>query len=270
MTEPTSNNTFTVQCAKAARCSVTALLEKIKTAEFTTEAVKELSHLLCSIDKALERVASLFDQPQSCMVKLGDQHHLRMAIWSNQGACERYQDNFTKWTSHSNDDFLRDSDWNFFDIFKDIESRLLSEKLRLFKDTIDKAVQTSALLTTFSASENISDDEWDSILVKESSLLSAVIEANKCHHAHQLIERAAERVICEIKGHGIAMQHHRNFLMDFWSSFASYDGGKELIHGTKISFSQMLNGIVIARSQSISDDFDLDPLLWFISNSFQR
>jgi hypothetical protein len=155
-----------------------------------------------------------------------------MAIWSNQGACERYQDNFTKWTSHSNDDFLRDSEWNFFDIFKDIESRLLSERLQLFKDTIDKAVQTSALyvnlefpilliassleffsrLTTFSASENISDDEWNSILVKESSLLSAIIEANKCHHAHQLIERAAERIICEIKGHGIAMQHHRNFL----------------------------------------------------------
>ncbi|KAJ5642207.1 hypothetical protein N7490_006207 [Penicillium lividum] len=232
MTEPTSNNTFTAQCAKAALCSVTALLEKIKTAEFTTEAVKELSHLLCSIDKALEKVVSLFDQPQSCIVKLGDQHHLRMAIWSNQGACERYQDNFTKWTSHSNDDFLRDSEWNFFDIFKDIESRLLSERLRLFKDTIDKAVQTSALyvnpefpilpiasslgffsrLTTFSTSENISDDEWDSILVKESSLLLAIIEANKCHHAHQLIERAAERIICEIKGHGIAMQHHRNFL----------------------------------------------------------
>ncbi|KAJ5640305.1 uncharacterized protein N7484_008167 [Penicillium longicatenatum] len=225
MSEPTSENSLTAKRVDMARGSVAALLEEIKTAEFTTEAVKEVLDLLCSIDMALMRLASLFDQPQSCIVKLGNQHYLRMAIWSTQDACERYKYNFTEWISPSNSNSLRDH-WNIFETFKDIASRLLCERLRLLENTIDQAVQISTSLTTFAVSDNTSDEEWKSILVKENSLHLASIDANQSYDANQLIGRAAERIACEIQGHGIVLQYHKNFLKGLLDEFDQLQRGQ--------------------------------------------
>jgi hypothetical protein len=83
---------------------------------------------------------------------------------------------------------------------------------------ITSSLSFFARLPTFFAS-NVSDEEWNSILAKEIALLSAVIRANESQQAHQLKERAAERIACEIKGYSIAMQHHRRIFDELLAEF---------------------------------------------------
>jgi hypothetical protein len=61
---------------------------------------------------------------------------------------------------------------------------------------------------------------------KEIALLSALIKANESQQAHQLKERAAERISCEIKGYGIAMQHHRKILDELLTDFRQLRWGQ--------------------------------------------
>jgi enolase len=152
MTEPTSTSTFRAQSVKAAQCSVIALLENIKAAEYTTEAVKELFHGLSSINKALGRIASAFDQSDSCKISHEVQRRLQMAIWTNKDACARYQEAFKERTSPLINDSLRDSDWHPFDAFVDIQSQLLSERLQLLEDTINMVMEIYALYVYFKSS----------------------------------------------------------------------------------------------------------------------
>lgn len=139
----------TSQAAKAGECSVFALLEDIKAAGCTCEASKELCHRLSSIEKALGSFAAELEQPASCKLSTEVQHHLRMAILSNQDACARYQNAFKEWASHSNNNSLHESDWNGFDAFQDIELRLLSERLQVLKNTIDMAMEISCCTLFF-------------------------------------------------------------------------------------------------------------------------
>jgi hypothetical protein len=71
-----------------------------------------------------------------------------MAFWGNQDACSRFQSLFKSRISHSTNNSLHESDWNGFDIFGDIELRLLCERLQVLEDTIGMVVETSALYVT--------------------------------------------------------------------------------------------------------------------------
>ncbi|KAJ5120758.1 uncharacterized protein N7515_010146 [Penicillium bovifimosum] len=219
MAEPTNTGTSAAEFAKAAQCSICALVEIIEAAEYRTEAVKELFHLLSSINKAMERFVSTFDKSNSCKLSHEVQLHLQMATRTTQHACARFQEVFTEWTSHFIKDSLRDSDWNLFGAFVDIQSRILSGRLRQLKDTMNMAMEISALVS-FPASRYISDEEWNSILKKENTLLSAIIKTNESQQTHQRKERAAERIACEIKGSGIAMQRDRKIFDGLLAEFS--------------------------------------------------
>lgn len=145
MAEPTNTSTSTAQSAKAAQCSVIALLESIEVSEYRTEAVKGLFHRLSSINEALGRFGSAFDKSDTCKLSHEVQLHLQMAIWTTQDACARYQEVFKEWVSHFMNDSLRDSDWHPFGAFVDIQSQILSGRLRHLKDTINLAIEISAL-----------------------------------------------------------------------------------------------------------------------------
>jgi hypothetical protein len=76
------------------------------------------------------------------------------------------------------------------------------------------ALTTISLLShvirvSYFASRTISDEEWNTILKKENTLLSAIIQMNESQQTHQRKERAAERIACEIKGSGMAMYRDR-------------------------------------------------------------
>jgi hypothetical protein len=78
MAEPTNTSASTAESAKAAQCSVLALLESIEAAEYRTEAVKELFHRLSSINKALGRFVSAFNKSDSCKLSHEVQLHLQI------------------------------------------------------------------------------------------------------------------------------------------------------------------------------------------------
>jgi hypothetical protein len=80
MFESTNTSTFITQSVKPAQCNVIALMENIKAAEYTTEAVKELFHRLSSINKVLGGLALALDQSGSCKLSHEVQRHLQMAI----------------------------------------------------------------------------------------------------------------------------------------------------------------------------------------------
>lgn len=89
MAKPISITGPTTQAAKAAQRSVYALLENLKAAKSTTEALTTgLCHRLSSINTALGKLSSALGQSLSHKV----QHHLRLAIWSNGNAYVRFQD----------------------------------------------------------------------------------------------------------------------------------------------------------------------------------
>lgn len=87
-------------------------------------------------------------------------------------------------------------------------------------------------LATFPASRSISDEEWNPILEKENALLSAIIKANESQQTHQRKERAAERIACEIKGYGIAMQRDRKIFDGLLSEFRQLRWGQTTGSGT--------------------------------------
>ena len=145
MTESTNTSTSTAESAKAAQCSVIALLEIIEAAEYKSEAVRELFHRLSSINKGLGRFVSAFNKSNSCKLSHEVQLHLQMATRTTQHACARYQEVFKEWTSHFINDPLRDSDWHPCGAFVDIQSRIFSGRLRHLKDTMNMAIEISAL-----------------------------------------------------------------------------------------------------------------------------
>lgn len=145
MAEPTNTGTSAAEFARTAQCSISALLKIIEAAEYRTDAVKELFHLLPSINKALGRFVSTFNKSNSCKLSHEVQLHLQMATRTTQQACARFQEVFTEWTSHFIKDTLRDSDWNPFGAFVDIQSRIFSGRLRQLKDTMNMAIEISAL-----------------------------------------------------------------------------------------------------------------------------
>lgn len=51
--------------------------------------------------------------------------------------------------------------------------------------------------------------QWDLILARENDVLSAAIEANKRQHAYHDRRTALNRIVCEMDGYVIAMQHPR-------------------------------------------------------------
>jgi hypothetical protein len=138
MAEPTNTGTSAAESAEAAQCSVSALLGTIEVSEYRSEAVKELFDLLSSINKALGRVASNFTKSDSCKLSHDVPLHLQIAIQTTQEVCERFQQDFTEWTSHFIKDSLRDPDWNYFGAFVDILSRILSRRLRQLQERGDR------------------------------------------------------------------------------------------------------------------------------------
>jgi hypothetical protein len=145
MAEPTNTGTSVAKSAEAAQCNVSALFEIIEASEYRTEAVKELFLLLSSINKALGRFVSTFSKSDSCKLSHDVQLHLQMAIQTARHACARFQEAFIDWTSHFIKDSLRDSDWNPFGAFVDIQSRIFSGRLRQLKDTMNMVIEISAL-----------------------------------------------------------------------------------------------------------------------------
>ena len=129
----------------------------------------------------------------------------------------------------------------------------------------------------FPASRTISDEEWFPILEKENALLSAIINANKSQQTHQLKERAAERIACEIKGYGIAMQRDRKIFDELLAELGRLRWGQinnagkegqlpnaigavpEEIQWTYDSGVTSINGIAIARFQGAYSDNDAPP-----------
>lgn len=97
-------------------------------------------------------------------------------------------------------------------------------------------LQTSALATisllshvisgSFPASRNVSDEEWNTILKEENTLLSAIIKTNESQQTHQRKERAAERIACEIKGSGIAIQRDRKIFDGLLAEFSRLRWGQ--------------------------------------------
>lgn len=67
-----------------------------------------------------------------------------MAILSNQDTCARFQNNFKEWTDHSTNEYLHESDSGGFDVFGEIELRLLGERLHMLEFTIYMAMEDSA------------------------------------------------------------------------------------------------------------------------------
>ncbi|KAJ5297267.1 uncharacterized protein N7443_008160 [Penicillium atrosanguineum] len=158
--------------------SVSAVFEIIEVAEYRTETIKELFHLLSSINKALGRFVLTFNKSNPCNLSHKVQLHLQMATRTTQQACARFQEVFKQWISHFIGDSLRESNWNPFGAFVDIQSCMLSGRLRQLKVTMHMAIEISALVS-FSASRNIFDEEWNSILKKENTLLLAIIKPNE-------------------------------------------------------------------------------------------
>jgi hypothetical protein len=129
-------------------------------------------------------------------------------------------------------------------------------------------------LAIFSASKNISDEEWNPILEKENALLSAIIKANESQQTHQCKERAAERIAYEIKGYGIAMQRDRKIFDGLLAEFGRLrwgyitNTGKEgqLPNGIRALPDDIqrsydsgvisMNGIAVARFQGAYNDSD--------------
>jgi hypothetical protein len=68
--------------------------------------------------------------------------------------------------------------------------------------------------------------QWNSILAKENDLLSAAIEANKRLHAHHDRRMALKRIVCEIEGYDIAMQHPRKVFHGLLSEIYRLRDGK--------------------------------------------
>jgi hypothetical protein len=62
--------------------------------------------------------------------------------------------------------------------------------------------------------------EWNSILKKEITLLSAIIKTNESQQTYRRKERAAERIACEIKGSGIASQRDRKMYDGLLAEFS--------------------------------------------------
>ncbi|KAJ5117642.1 hypothetical protein N7448_011274 [Penicillium atrosanguineum] len=246
MTQPTYTSTFTAQSVKEAQSSVIALLDIIKAAEYTTEAVKELSHRLSSIDKALGGLALALDETSSCKLSHEVRRHLHMVIRTNQDACARCQEAFSEWTSPLINESLHESNWHPFGAFVDIQSQLLSKRLHFLEDTIIMVMQIYAMYVNFQssvsliissqrfftrlpaifASNKVSDKEWNSILAQEIALLSAFIKADDSRQAQRLEERAAERIACEIGAKGIAMHYHRKIFDGLLAEFGRLRWGQ--------------------------------------------
>ena len=128
-------------------------------------------------------------------------------------------------------------------------------------------------LAIFPSPRNISDEEWIPILEKENALLSAIIKTNESQQTHQLKERAAERIACEIEGYGIAMQRDRKILDGLLADLSRLRWGKltnekygqlpsaigalpdeiQWTYGSGVSGS---NRIAVARFQGAYDDND--------------
>ncbi|KAJ5303214.1 hypothetical protein N7476_010013 [Penicillium atrosanguineum] len=255
MTQPTYTSTFTAQSVKEAQSSVIALLDIIKAAEYTTEAVKELSHRLSSIDKALGGLALALDETSSCKLSHEVRRHLHMVIRTNQDACVRCQEAFSEWKSPLINESLHESSWHPFGAFVDIQSQLLSKRLHLLEDTINMVMQINAMLPAIFTSNKTPTK-------------------NDSRQAQRLEERAAERIACEIGAKGIAMHYHRKIfdelLAEFgrlrWGQMANTGNEGQLPNATgalsdEIQWSYdngiiSMNGIAVARFSGSYNDSD--------------
>ena len=143
--------------------------------------------------------------------------------------------------------------------------------------------ETSPRVTAFSTPRNISDEQCTSVLAKKNGLLSEMIEANQRQAEHLDRRRALRRVVSEIEGHGLGMQHPRKVFNGLFSEICQLryrqrvnpgDGDQLPVNAIdampdEVQDSQQ-NGIIyengtpIARAWWAWDGFSTWFVLWFI------
>ena len=102
----------------------------IQATERTSDALKELRHQLFSVEKASRKLIRhwLF---RSLQAQFPSPASFPDGILSNQDTRARFQNTFEEWTNYSTNEYLHESDSGGVDVFREVELRLLGERLHI-------------------------------------------------------------------------------------------------------------------------------------------